>query len=169
MYYFCRCCNYYFFSICSAFCMIDPLLPKPFPPTQMQGKANIPHFLQREDWKTKPSQTQTLQMWKIQLGTYYPRVKLIIQWVLAIHIGSLRFVILVYICTQSCPILCDPMNCSPPGFPVHGIFQARILGWVAISYSRDLPDPGIKPATPASPAQILYLCATCGPWTIIRG
>ncbi|MXQ90263.1 hypothetical protein E5288_WYG002000 [Bos mutus] len=46
---------------------------------QMQGKANIPHFLQRGDWKTKPSQTQTLQMWKIQLGTYYPRVKLIIQ------------------------------------------------------------------------------------------
>ena len=28
---------------------------------------------------------------------------------------------------QSCPILCDPMDCSPPGFSVHGIFQARIL------------------------------------------
>ena len=38
--------------------------------------------------------------------------------------------------TQLCPILCDPMGCSLPGCSVHGIFQARILGWVAISYSR---------------------------------
>ena len=32
---------------------------------------------------------------------------------------------------QSCPILCDPMDYSLPGFSVHGVFQARILGWVA--------------------------------------
>ena len=32
--------------------------------------------------------------------------------------------------------LCDPMDCSPPGSSVHGIFQARMLEWVAISYSR---------------------------------
>ena len=37
---------------------------------------------------------------------------------------------------QSCPTLCDPMNCSPPGFSVHGILQARILAWVAISFFR---------------------------------
>ena len=37
---------------------------------------------------------------------------------------------------QSCPTLCDPMNCSPPGSSVHGIFQARILAWVAICYAR---------------------------------
>ena len=37
---------------------------------------------------------------------------------------------------QSCPTLCDPMVCSPPDSSVHGIFQARILGWVAISFSR---------------------------------
>ena len=41
----------------------------------------------------------------------------------------------------SCPTLCDPMDCSPPGSSVHGIFQARILEWVAISYSRKLPLP----------------------------
>ena len=34
---------------------------------------------------------------------------------------------------QSCPTLCDPMDCSLPGFSVHGIFQARILEWVAIA------------------------------------
>ena len=38
--------------------------------------------------------------------------------------------------TQSCPTLCDPVDCSLPGFSVHGILQARILEWVAISFSR---------------------------------
>ena len=37
---------------------------------------------------------------------------------------------------QSCPTLCDPTDCSPPGSSVHGILQARILEWVAISFSR---------------------------------
>jgi len=37
---------------------------------------------------------------------------------------------------QSCLTLCDPMDCSPPGPSVHEIFQARILEWVAISFSR---------------------------------
>ena len=36
---------------------------------------------------------------------------------------------------QSCPTLCDPIDSSPPGFPVPGILQARILEWVAISFS----------------------------------
>ena len=34
------------------------------------------------------------------------------------------------------PALCDPVDCSPPGSSVHGIFQARILEWVAVSFSR---------------------------------
>ena len=38
--------------------------------------------------------------------------------------------------TQSCLTLCDPMNCRLPGFSIHGIFQARVLKWVAISFSR---------------------------------
>ena len=37
---------------------------------------------------------------------------------------------------QSCPTPCDPMDCSLPGSSVHGVFQARILEWVAISFSR---------------------------------
>ena len=37
---------------------------------------------------------------------------------------------------QSCPTLWDPMDCGLPGFSVHGIFQARVLEWVAISFSR---------------------------------
>ena len=42
---------------------------------------------------------------------------------------------------QPCPTLCDPMDCSPPGSSIHGISQARILEWVAISYSRGSSRP----------------------------
>ena len=40
--------------------------------------------------------------------------------------------------TQSSPTLCDPMDCSLPGSSVRGVFQARILEWIAISFSREL-------------------------------
>ena len=39
---------------------------------------------------------------------------------------------------QLCPTLSDPMDCSPPGFSIHGIFQARVLEWGAIAFS-DVP------------------------------
>ena len=42
---------------------------------------------------------------------------------------------------QSCPTPCDPMHCSLSGFSVHGIFQARVLEWVAISFSRGSSRP----------------------------
>ena len=38
---------------------------------------------------------------------------------------------------QSCPALSNPMDCSPPGFFVHGIFQARVLEWGAIAFSQN--------------------------------
>ena len=43
--------------------------------------------------------------------------------------------------SQSCPTLCDPVDRNLPGFSVHGIFQARILEWVAISFSRGSSRP----------------------------
>ena len=55
-------------------------------------------------------------------------------------------------CTQSCPTLCNPMDHSLPGSSVHGIFQAKILEWVAISFSGDLPNPGTEPTSLESPA-----------------
>ena len=42
---------------------------------------------------------------------------------------------------QSCPTLCNPMDCGPPGSSVHGIFQARVLEWVAISFSKGSSQP----------------------------
>ena len=49
---------------------------------------------------------------------------------------------------QSCLTLCDPMDCSPPGSSVHGALQARILEWIAIPFSSDISDPGIKSRSP---------------------
>ena len=65
--------------------------------------------------------------------------------------------------TQMCASLCDPMDCSPPGSPVHGISQARILQWVAISSSRGSSRPrdqtGVSRVS-CSGRQILYHWAT---------
>ena len=47
-------------------------------------------------------------------------------------------------CSKLSPDLCDPMDCSPPGTSVHGIFEARILQWVAISYQGLFPIQGLK-------------------------
>ena len=43
--------------------------------------------------------------------------------------------------SQSCLTLCDPMDCSLPGSSIHGIFQARVLEWVAVSFSRRSSQP----------------------------
>ena len=43
--------------------------------------------------------------------------------------------------TQSCPTLCDPLDCSLPGSSVHGIFQAIVLEWIALSFSRGSSQP----------------------------
>ena len=60
------------------------------------------------------------------------------RWILAHARNNLWFACSV---TQLCPTLCDPMDCSLPGFSVHGISQARILEWVAISFSRGSSRP----------------------------
>ena len=53
---------------------------------------------------------------------------------------------------RSCPTLYDPVHCSPPGSSVHGLLQARILEWVAISSFRGSSPPGIEPTSLLSPA-----------------
>ena len=55
---------------------------------------------------------------------------------------------------QSCPTLCDPMDCSLPGFSIHGILQARILEWIAISFSR-------RSSWPRDWTQVSHLVGRC--------
>ena len=50
--------------------------------------------------------------------------------------------------TQSCPTLRDPVDCSPPGSSVHGIFQARVLEWGAIASSTLILMLSLKPFLP---------------------
>ena len=56
---------------------------------------------------------------------------------------------------QSCLTLCDLKDCSLPGSSVHAVLQARILEWVAIPFSRDLPDLEIEPGSPSLQADTL--------------
>ena len=49
---------------------------------------------------------------------------------------------------KSCPTLCDPVDCNPPGSSIHGILQARILEWVAISFSRGSSQPRDQSGVP---------------------
>ena len=58
---------------------------------------------------------------------------------------------------QSCPTLCDPMDLSPPGSSVHGIFQARVLEWGTVAFS----------VAAAAAANSLQLCLTL--WDPIDG
>ena len=65
--------------------------------------------------------------------------------------------------TLSCPTLCKPIDCSPPGSSVNGIFQARILQWVAISSSRGSSPPRDRTRISCVSCigrRILYHCAS---------
>ena len=68
-----------------------------------------------------------------------------------------------------CLTLCHPMDCSPSGSSVHGIFQARILEWVAISFCTRLPDPGIEPAPLLSPILADGFFTTSTTWEAQEG
>ena len=70
----------------------------------------------------------------------------------------LRVCVCVCVCVlvaYLCPTLRHPMDCSLPGFSVCGISQARMLEWVAIFFSGDLPNPGTEPRPPALQADSL--------------
>ena len=67
--------------------------------------------------------------------------------------------------TQLCLTLSRPTDHSPPGSSVHGILQARILGWLSCSPPGDLPNPGIKkPGSPVSPALAGRFFTTRATW-----
>ena len=53
---------------------------------------------------------------------------------------------------QLCLMLCDPRDCSPPGSSVHGIYQARILEWVVMPFSRGSSQPRDRTCVPVVPA-----------------
>ena len=72
---------------------------------------------------TFPFQSRNFNFNEAQFTNYF------IDWAFLVQFRSLA---------QSCPTLCDPMDCSPPVSSVHGIFQARVLEWGAIAFSDNL-------------------------------
>ena len=65
---------------------------------------------------------------------------------------SLKVKVLIF---QSCPTLCDPMDCSSLGSSVHGISQAKIQNWLPFPFPGDLPNPGMEARSPALQAGAL--------------
>ena len=93
-------------------------------------------FLSQWDWNSKQLTHRYLLM-KHSLSSFID---------LCMHTKSL----------QSCPTLCDPMDSSPPGSSAHGISQARILEWVAISFSRGSSWPRDRTCISCIGEQALY-------------
>ena len=60
----------------------------------------------------------------------------------------------MWMLTQLCPNLCNPIDCSLPVSSVHGIFLARILEWGCHFLHQGIFHPGIKPMSPESPALV---------------
>ena len=105
---------------------ILPLTPEP----KHQGLSMLPMskvLISLLDWLLC-----LFQEWREETQTIQPPIKYVTQ------LERKKVKVLV---TQSCLTLCDTMDCSPPGSSVHGILQARILEWVAISFSRGSSQP----------------------------
>ena len=76
--------------------------------------------------------------------------------------GRSRVCVCVCVCvcvlvTQSCPTLCNPMDCSWPGSSVHGILQARIVEWVAMPSSRGSSQPGDRTQVSCTAGRLYHL------------
>ena len=69
---------------------------------------------------------------------------------------------------HSCLTLCNPIDCSLPGSFVHGVFQARILEWVTMPFSRDLSNSGIEPESVMSLALASGFFTTSATWEILQ-
>ena len=73
----------------------------------------------------------------------------------------------VVLVAQSCPTLCNPMDCCPPGSSVHGIIQARILAWVSMPFSRGSSWPKVWTWVSFISRKILYHLSHQGsPWHV---
>ena len=112
-----------------------------------------------------PSRGMTLRQWQVAVYVTTVRVSMVLYslyWATVCFLPDLAYYTWIS-CAQLCPTPCNPMDCSLPGSSVHGIFQARIQEWVAISSSRGSFQTRIEPASLASPALSGGLFTTAPP------
>ena len=86
-----------------------------------------------------------------------------------VHLGNLWTHLWVHACMLNCVWLCNSMNYSPPDSVVHELFQAKILRWVATSYTRGScwpKDPSCVSCTSYTGRQVFYHCTTWEALTI---
>ena len=97
-------------------------------------------------------------------------------WTCVSYVGSRFFTTETRVCVcvcvcpkspQSCPTLCNPVDCSLPGSSVHGILQARILEWGAISFSRGTSPPRDGTLSLPSPALAGRFFTTSATWEVL--
>ena len=79
------------------------------------------------------------------------------------NVLALILCVCVCVCAQLYPTFCDPMNSCPPGSSVHGIFQVSYWSQLPFPIPGDLPNPGIKPESLASPTLAGRLLTTTSP------
>ena len=78
-------------------------------------------------WTEEPGRLQSMRVIRVRYDLVTKQQHILPEWLSEV--------------AQSCPTLCDPMDCSPPGSSVHGILQARVLEWGAIAFSRGSSQP----------------------------
>ena len=94
------------------------------------------------------------QSWR-QRGPWLAAAGFSILWVIPLLYGQ-RGVSMLLLAARSCLTLCDPMDCSSPGYSVHGILQARTLERVAIAFSRGSSQPRNRTRVSCIGRWILY-------------
>ena len=92
------------------------------------GPERRPMWLERNEQESETMEGQRGKGRVKNIGCRYRSFQYLLLW------DSLRFISEWSEVTQSCLTLCDPMDCSLPGFSIHGILQARVLEWVTISF-----------------------------------
>ena len=93
--------------------------------------VKVLHSICQQVWKSQ----QWPQAWKRSVFIPIPRKAMPKNAQATTQLHSSHMLVSESEVAQSCPTLCDPMDCSLPGSSAHGIFQARVLGWDAIAFS----------------------------------
>ena len=109
-------------------------------------KINEPLILTRAWWMSINFEEWSKSDWKVKT---------------AYHVIYIKLSVYIHICcclvTKHVQLFCNPVDSSPLGSSVDEIFQVRVLEWVAISFSRNLPNPGIEPISPSLAGDCLPL------------